>query len=160
MEYLPNRFEEEQLPEDENIHETIKRLLADENEKALFFSDLTEALIGIARQQYKTLPVFDYDKCIEIFMERDGMTYEEATEHMSYNTEGSWVGENTPLIVHREELLTPQEPVLPDTWTSCLVAVDSEKAAKKFIAGPSEEKPPVLKCPLGAEDYGPPDELE
>jgi len=160
MEYLTNRFEEERLPEDEDVHDVISRLLSEENPKALLFTDLHHALIGIARQQYKSLPVYDYDKCIEIFMERDGMTYEDAAEHMSFNTEGSWVGENTPLLVHREELLVPVEPVPPEALSQYFVPVNLAETARKFMPEPAGKPLPFLQCPLGAEDLVSPDELE
>lgn len=48
--------------------------------------------------------VYDYDKCVEILMERDGMDHEEAEEWMSYNVEGAWVGLGTPIFLHRASL--------------------------------------------------------
>ena len=44
------------------------------------------------------LAVYDRQKCIEILMERDGMTDEEAVEYFDYNVTGAWVGENTPIF--------------------------------------------------------------
>ena len=41
-----------------------------------------------------------YDKCVDIFIKRDGMTYEEAVEWMEFNVVGAWVGETTPIFVH------------------------------------------------------------
>lgn len=43
------------------------------------------------------LPIFyDRDKCIEILMLRDHMSYETAVEFFEFNTIGAWMGENTP----------------------------------------------------------------
>ena len=45
------------------------------------------------------LATYDRDKCIEILVQRDGMTYEEAVEFFEFNVAGSWVGENTPIYL-------------------------------------------------------------
>ena len=57
-----------------------------------------DALIGVGQQFNKTLAVYDRQKCIEILMERDGMTDEQAVEYFDYNVTGAWVGENTPIF--------------------------------------------------------------
>lgn len=36
-------------------------------------------------------------------MERDEMAYEEAYEFFSYNIIGSWMGENTPVFIYKNE---------------------------------------------------------
>jgi hypothetical protein len=43
--------------------------------------------------------VYDFDMCVHILMERDGMTCEEAVEFMDYNVTGSYVGEKTPIFI-------------------------------------------------------------
>lgn len=67
-----------------------ERLLADGFE---------DALIGVGRQFNQELSVYDYNKCVEILRERDGMTYDEAFEYMEYNVVGAWVGKATPVFV-------------------------------------------------------------
>ncbi len=47
------------------------------------------------------LAVYDREKCLEILCKRDGVTYEEAEECFSFNTEGAWLGPNTPLVLTR-----------------------------------------------------------
>lgn len=59
------------------------------------------ALIGMGRQFSEELAVYDYNKCVEILMERDGMSYDDAVEFMEYNVVGSWVGNGTPVFVER-----------------------------------------------------------
>jgi hypothetical protein len=61
-----------------------------------------DALIGLGTQFNKELAVYDYEKCIQILMTRDGMAYEEAMEHMEFNVTGAYVGEQTPVFVRRE----------------------------------------------------------
>ena len=80
----------------------ILEALAEENPEALTFDGFEGALIGFARQQYKPpLAVYDREKCLEILVTRDGMTHETAEEFFSFNTEGAWMGEHTPLILTR-----------------------------------------------------------
>jgi hypothetical protein len=43
--------------------------------------------------------VLDYRKCVEILMERDGMSEEDADEFLQFNTVGAWMGEGTPIFV-------------------------------------------------------------
>jgi hypothetical protein len=43
--------------------------------------------------------VYDIDKCVDVLVERDGMTPEDADEYLSFNTLGAYVGENGPLYV-------------------------------------------------------------
>ena len=82
---------------------TILEALAEENPEALLFDGLEGAPTGFARQQYKPpLAVYDREKCLEILRTRDGMTHEEAEEFFSFNTEGAWVGEGTPLILTKD----------------------------------------------------------
>tara|TARA_Y100000310_G_C20532224_1_gene739069 strand:+ start:555 stop:845 length:291 start_codon:yes stop_codon:yes gene_type:complete len=43
---------------------------------------------------------YDYEKCIKILMERDGMEEDEADEYLQFNTVGAWVGEGTPAFIY------------------------------------------------------------
>jgi hypothetical protein len=67
------------------------------NSEAQYPTDLKEAIIGtVERFGMSTLILLDKEKCLEIFMERDGMSPEEAQEYFDFNVIGSWVGEGTP----------------------------------------------------------------
>jgi hypothetical protein len=44
--------------------------------------------------------VYDKDELIKVYMD-EGMTMEDALEFISYNVEGAYVGETTPLIMER-----------------------------------------------------------
>jgi hypothetical protein len=46
---------------------------------------------------------YDVDKCLEILMKRDGMTYEEAMEYFSFNVSDAYVGEKTPAFLQVKE---------------------------------------------------------
>jgi hypothetical protein len=43
--------------------------------------------------------VYDADKMIKVFMDRDGMSEEEANEYIVFNIEGAYIGEDTPVLV-------------------------------------------------------------
>ena len=58
-----------------------------------------DALIGVGQQFNKAMAVYDRQKSIEILMERDGMSDEEAVEYFEYNVTGAWVGEYTPIFL-------------------------------------------------------------
>ena len=62
------------------------------------------AFIGIGTQFNTRLAIYDYEACVEILMERDGLTEDDAHEWMSFNVCGAWVGEQTPVFVHRGSL--------------------------------------------------------
>ena len=48
-----------------------------------------DAFIGVAVCNGNRCAVYDQAKCIEILMERDGMTHEDAVEYFDYNVLGS-----------------------------------------------------------------------
>jgi hypothetical protein len=56
-------------------------------------------IVGIAsRCGMQACAVYDRDKIMEL-LESEGMTHEEADEYISYNIEGAYVGETTPLVM-------------------------------------------------------------
>ena len=78
--------------------------VAEYNEEALLCDGLDEAIIGVAeRINLGPVAAYSVEKIIEILMERDEMTYEEAYEFFSYNIIGSWMGENTPVFIYTNE---------------------------------------------------------
>ena len=76
---------------DEHIGDDYSILLAD---------GLDEAFIGIGWQFNTPFAVYDRDKCIDI-LESQGMTPEEAQEYFYFNTQGAYVGEQTPIFLER-----------------------------------------------------------
>jgi hypothetical protein len=67
---------------------------------------LDDALMGYGEQAGQTVAVYDYEKCLDIFVKRDGMDREEAAEHMSYNVAGTYLPGKTPVFLER---FTPEE---------------------------------------------------
>ena len=68
-----------------------------------------EAVIGVAtRCSQPPVIIYSHRKCVEI-LEREGMTEEEALEHISYNVEGAWIGAGTPMIMHEMNFAEAEE---------------------------------------------------
>lgn len=71
-----------------------------EDESVLLADGFENAFIGIGQQFGKPISVYDRGKCIRI-LEEQGMSPEEAEEYFSFNTEGAWVGEQTPIFLEK-----------------------------------------------------------
>lgn len=69
-------------------------------EGILLFDGLDEAFIGFAQRiNNPTLAVYSLDKIIDLLVSRDGMSYDEAVEFAEFNICGTYIGEQTPIIV-------------------------------------------------------------
>lgn len=74
------------------------------NPDALVCDGFDEAIIGTAeRINLGPVVAYDVDKMIDIMIERDGMTYEEALEYFNFNILGAWMGEFTPIFVSKNQ---------------------------------------------------------
>ena len=69
-----------------------------EESEALLADGFDDALIGHT-QGVNVVAVYEYDMCVHILMDRDGMTCTEAIEFMDFNVLGSYVGPKTPMFV-------------------------------------------------------------
>ena len=47
---------------------------------------------------------YDYDKCVQVFVDRDGMSLEDAEEYFQFNVLGAYVGDRTPVFLWNREL--------------------------------------------------------
>lgn len=66
---------------------------------ALVADGFEEALIGFGTRFVSPIAVYDLAKCINILVERDGMSDDEAIEYMDYNVLGAYMGESTPVFL-------------------------------------------------------------
>jgi hypothetical protein len=95
------------------IHKTEKshlKKMAKENRKTLtdrldWLDEATltadgfdAAIIGLTEESPVRV-VYDHDICVRVLM-ADGMSEEDAIEHMSFNVTGSHVGEQTPIFIY------------------------------------------------------------
>lgn len=76
--------------------EEKRRILSEINEDIRLADGFEDALIGYTQQFSKTVALYDREHCIQILVQRDGMTVEEAEEFFEFNVTGAWVGESTP----------------------------------------------------------------
>jgi hypothetical protein len=77
----------------------IQDAIAD-NETMLMADGLEDALVGVTmNHHHATVFVYDYDLCIKVLVDRDGMSEEEADEFLQFNTLGAYVGDDGPLFV-------------------------------------------------------------
>ena len=74
--------------------------IAEINPDALMCDGFDDAIIGMA-ERINLGPVVAYSvsKILDIMIERDGMSYEDALEFYDYNIVGAWMGENTPVFI-------------------------------------------------------------
>ena len=78
----------------------LRQMLSDLYDPDIMLIDgMDDAIIGIATRPGLTALIYDRNKIVEILMDRDGMTEEEASEYVSFNIEGAYVGEKGPLVM-------------------------------------------------------------
>lgn len=78
----------------------VESALEELNPEALFMDGLDSAIVGWGCQYSKNaVVVYNEDDIIEHLTEVEGLPFEEAWEHYSFNIAGAWVGENTPIII-------------------------------------------------------------
>jgi hypothetical protein len=93
---------------DENATKALHGWVAEFNEEALLADGFEDAFVGMAeRCGQPSLAVYDADKCLDVLMQRDGMSYDEAVEFFNFNTLGAWVGEMTPLFLWGRDVDPP-----------------------------------------------------
>ena len=76
--------------------------ISDINPEAMLADGFDEAILGMC-VQFGSEPVvaYDFNKCVEIVMERDGMEREEAIDFINFNVVGAYVGLSTPVFIMR-----------------------------------------------------------
>ena len=85
------------------LEEAIEWAVAMEVEVLLLGSteeqmDFADAFLGICTDD-PPKAVYSEEKIIEVFQNRDNMSYEEALEWYDFNVVGAYMGENTPLFI-------------------------------------------------------------
>jgi len=76
--------------------------IADINPEAMLADGFSEAILGMCLQfGCEPIVAYDYNKCIDILIKRDGMTTSEASDYIQFNVIGAYVGNNTPVFIMR-----------------------------------------------------------
>ena len=85
----------------ENTKITLEEIV-EINDKALLADGFDEAIDGMCIQ-FGQLPIvaYDYNKCINILIKRDGMSEAQAIEYFDFNVVGSYMGPNSPVFIRR-----------------------------------------------------------
>lgn len=78
-------------------------------EDTMVIDDRNEALIGFGWRLNTPIAVYDRDKLVES-MVKEGMDVDDADEYISYNIEGAYLGEGTPLVVTLDEVESVEAP--------------------------------------------------
>ena len=90
-----NKLKESKLKEREQLLESIVEF----NPEALLADGLEGAIMGY---DTKGRVIYSVGSIIDILIERDGMSYEDASEYFSFNIECAYVGEHTPIYMYEE----------------------------------------------------------
>ena len=68
-------------------------------EATLTADGFEKALVGFGYQYNNPIAVYSRDKCLDILVERDGMSYQDAREFFDFNVAGAWVGKSTTVFL-------------------------------------------------------------
>ena len=83
----------------------ILQVLEDQYPETLKADGFDDAILGVAEgwfgDSHHFVICYDYGKCADILMNRDGMSPDEAWEWLDFNTTGAYVGAYTPVFLHR-----------------------------------------------------------
>ena len=86
---------------------TKRERIAQIDPDILLADGLDDALLGIVeRKGSPPVALYDQRKCLAVFMERDGMSQEEAQEFFDFNVVDAYVGDRTPAFLY---MLEPEE---------------------------------------------------
>ena len=77
----------------------IEDLYSDDEPDMLFTDGYDEAIAGTVWDGERTRGVYQVEEILNILMERDEMTYDEASEYFDFNIAGSHMGVYTPLYL-------------------------------------------------------------
>ena len=77
----------------------IEDLYSDDEPKILFADGYDKAIAGVVWDGESTRVVYKTEGILKILMDRDGMTYDEASEFFDFNVAGAYMGVYTPLYL-------------------------------------------------------------
>jgi hypothetical protein len=78
----------------------LQDCISEVNPDALYADGLEDAAIGYTLNTHgEHVVAYDYDKCVEALVTRDGMSHEGAEEYLSFNTLCAYVGPHGPIYV-------------------------------------------------------------
>ena len=79
---------------------SLQEILDSYDTDMMTFDGFDEAIIGVSeRDGSPPVIAYDIEKCIQVLVDRDGMSREDATEYIDFDVMGAWIGEGTPVFV-------------------------------------------------------------
>ena len=72
---------------------------------SLLADGFEDALLGFGFQFNAAVAIYDYEACIDILRDRDGMSKDGALEFFEFNVVGAYMGPNTPVFMTKVELI-------------------------------------------------------
>ena len=86
-----------------NIRDQILEDYGEDAETMLFADGFDDAIVGVGNVfGGKLCAIYDTDLIVRQCM-KDGMEYDEALEFFDFNIAGAYVGEQTPIFIHKIE---------------------------------------------------------
>lgn len=87
------------------LRKKINNYLKNHDQSTMLMDNFDEALIGFSQRiNEPLLAVYSWQKMVDLCVNRDKMSFEEAEEYIDYNCIGAWIGDQTPIIVMPLEL--------------------------------------------------------
>lgn len=81
------------------IREQIEEFATANQTSILLADGLDDALVGLGRRFNDYVAVYDRERVVQVLMQRDDMSREDAEEFFEYNIVGAYVGESTPVFL-------------------------------------------------------------
>lgn len=89
---------------------SLRDIIAELDANTVLYDGCDDALIGFStRCGQPLIAIYSRQKLVEVFT-KQGMTAEEADEHIEYNIIGAWLGDRTPAVVEGERLVEEPPP--------------------------------------------------
>ena len=118
-------------------HYTCTDIISDINPDALFADGFDAAIIGY---DANCTVVYDYDKCMKVLMERDGMTKQDAHEYLNWEFQLSGWFQELPTGGFRQS-------VRINNWKAVRYGVDNKVELYNLQDDPSESKDLAVQYP-------------
>lgn len=80
----------------------IEEMYVDDEPEILFADGFDSAIMGVVQDPWQdntTRVLYSIERILKILMDRDEMTYEDASEYFEFNIRGSYMGKYTPLFL-------------------------------------------------------------
>ena len=80
----------------------IEEMYVDDEPEILFADGFDSAIMGVVQDPWQdntTRVLYSIERILKTLMDRDEMTYEDASEYFEYNIRGAYMGKYTPLFL-------------------------------------------------------------